>query len=188
MSSDIAFSIDLSLLRLVEEAVTSEGYEVIVQTDDVGMTMILAENDYFMVAATAVGTVKDLASAEPYLVDRLSVAVSSEGAGPKRWDAYAVLLTQQTGGNDDDLSRLFELAYDTSGVRRIVQAGVHPDLESVRRAIVPFVRPPDLLSRDLAADPLEQLEQELERLGSDPLTARRALDVYRAGGGLSDVF
>lgn len=179
--------VDRTLLRLIEDVFRAEGYEVVALAPPAdSLPMVLAENNYFMAAATAVATVQDLALAEPHLVSRLADATSN--AGPKRWDAYALILTQQEATSDEfDASRLFELAYDTSRARRIVQAGVRPDLASVRRAIVPFIEPPELVTEDLLVDPLTQLGEELIRRGVvAPELVRRAVDVYRFGGSLSD--
>jgi hypothetical protein len=182
--------VDWPLLRLIEDVLRDEGYEVVtVGSDDGLLPMVLAENNYFMAAATAVATLNDLALAEPHLVSRLAEVTASEAAGPKRWDAYAVLLTQQEpAGNESDAKRLFELAYDTAVARRIVQAGVRLDVRSVRRAIVPFVEPPNLVAYDLATEPLDQLREELVRMGASLELVDRAIDVYRAGGSVSDVF
>lgn len=180
--------VDRTMLRLIEDVFRDEDYEVVALTADEGsVPMVLAENNYFMAAATAVATVEDLALAEPHLVSRLAVATSAANAGPKRWDAYALLLTQQEAGADDSVTnRLFEMSYDTSRARRIVQAGVKADLVSVRRAIVPFIEPPEFVTGDLLEDPLTQIEEELIRRGANPELASRAVEVYRSGGSLSD--
>ena len=179
--------VDWPLLRLVEEVLRDEGYEVVLLDADEPLPMLLAENNYFMAAATAVATVQDLPLAEGYLIARLSQATSSATAGPKRWDAYALMLTQQVStGEEFESSRLFEIAYDTSTARRILQAGVKPDLASVRRAIVPFIRPPALVLGELVADPLEQLLAQLIGRGASPEVATRAVEVYRSGGNLTD--
>lgn len=182
--------VDWPLLRLIEEVLRAEDYEVVtVGGDQDALPMVLAENNYFMAAATAVATLSDLALAEPHLVSRLTEATASDAAGPKRWDAYAVLLTQQEpSGDDNDAKRLFELAYDTAGARRIVQAGVRLDVQSVRRAVVPFVEPPDLVSQELVTEPLDQLRDELVRMGSPVELVDRALDIYRARGSIPDAF
>lgn len=186
MPQDLHPTVDRTLLRLVEEVLRSEQYEVLALASAEGAPpMVLAENTYFMVAATAVATVQDLPLAEPYLVSRLSEVTAN--AGPKRWDAYALVLTQQEAiGSDSDTSRLFELAYDTSRARRIVHVGVKPDLESVRRAVIPFIPPPSFVAEDLLNDPLDQVQNELVGRGIGPDIVTRAVEVYRAGGKLSD--
>lgn len=178
--------IDRTLLRLIEDVFRAENYEVVsVASSPPSVPMVLAENNYFMAAATAVATVQDLALAEPHLVSRLATAAAI--AGPKRWDAYALMLTQQeVTAEEFEANRLFELAYDTSRVRRIVQAGVKADLASVRRAIVPFIEPPGVTAEDLLVDPLTQLQDELIRQGVEAPLVHRAVDVYRSGGSLSD--
>ncbi len=180
--------VDRTLLRLIEEVLRAEDYEVVTETiGGVSLPIVLAENNYFMAAATAGATVSDLALAEPHLVNRLREV--SPQAGPKRWDAYALLLTQQKATNDDfESSRLFELAYDTSSARRIVQAGVNPDRSAVRRAIVPFIEPPRLVVDDLVMDPLTQLRVELVQHGQSEELVGRAIDLYRSGGSVADAF
>lgn len=178
--------VDRTLLRLIEEVFRAEGYEVIVTPPTAAhLPMVLAENNYFMAAATAVATVEDLALAEPHLVSRLAEVTGT--AGPKRWDAYAVMLTQQLATGDEfDAGKLFELTYDTSRARRIVQAGVPADLTSVRRAIVPFIEPPELITEELLVDPLTQLQAELIQRGMRSELVQRAVNVYRSGGNLSN--
>ena len=71
--------------------------------------------------------------------------LTASDAGPKRWDAYLILLTQERSPETSDTTReLFNINYDTTGLRRLAHTGVDATLTAVRQALIPFVAPIEL--------------------------------------------
>ena len=157
-------STDRELLVLARSVLADEGYSV--EDVDGELPLLLAENNYFVVGVATAPTIYQLLAAEgiaeAMLVDRLT----SSDPGPKRWDAYLMLLTQEQSSESAEVSRdLFSINYDTVGLRRIVQTGVAPRLASVRTALAPFVEPIQLDDPSIASDPFESLVEALAARG-----------------------
>ena len=58
-------------------------------------TVLLAENAYSIIALAATPTMDDLVAAEPHMEGLLHKRIEGADVGPKLWDAYVVLLTQE---------------------------------------------------------------------------------------------
>ena len=113
--------------------------------------------------------------------------VEREGIGPKLWDAYVVLLTQERPSDQrDGLRPLFKINYDTRGFRRMARAGVEPTIRGVRNALTPFVEPVRLEDTGLATPPLVALVAALITHGVNESVAGRAIEIYKQGGRLGD--
>lgn len=57
----------------------------------------------------------------------LAQRIESAALGPKKWDTYLVLLTQEKSAEDDDVTRdLYAINFDRSRLRRIAHTGVDP--------------------------------------------------------------
>ncbi len=149
--------------------------------------VLLAENAYCIVALATTPTVDDLIAAEPQVEALLHSNVEREGIGPKLWDAYVVLLTQERPSDQrDGLRPLFKINYDTRGFRRMARAGVEPTIRGVRNALTPFVEPVRLEDTGLATPPLVALVAALITHGVNESVAGRAIEIYKQGGRLGD--
>ncbi|PRZ34818.1 hypothetical protein CLV47_12350 [Antricoccus suffuscus] len=178
---------DDELLRIVEAVLSEQGFHV--ETVSEGIDLVLAENSYFVVAAAAMNTIRDLILAEPVAFEALAQRVKSAALGPKRWDTYLVLLTQEKSAEDDGVTRdLFAINYDTSQLRRIAHTGVDPTSEAVSHALAPFVEP--ATSSTTAAvqpDALHSLLDALISRGVDRELTQRAITAFGQGATLDDV-
>jgi hypothetical protein len=162
-----------------------EGYSV--EDIEAGLSVLLAENRYFVIAVVAVPTISQVLVAEGMAEAILLDRVASSDAGPKRWDAYLILLTQEQSPESGAAAReLFTINYDTAGLRRIVHTDVAPRLSSVRRALAPFVRPITLDDPSIATDPFESLLEALAERGVERDLATRAVTAFRQGVRLVD--
>ena len=129
----------------------------------------------------------DLIAAEPFVEDLLHSCLAEADVGPKVWDAYVVLLTQERPADQGDGSLpLFDINYDTRGFRRIARAGVEATNRGVRNALISFVRPIRLGDAGITSDPLQALSLALVTHGLAESIATRAVDIYQQGGQLDD--
>ena len=150
--------------------------------------VLLSENPYSIVALAATQTLRDLVAAEPHVAALLRERLRGVDVGPRLWDTYLVLLTQERPSDEGaGLEPLFGFAYDTRGSRRIARVDVEPTMHGVRRALTAFVAPPRLTSAGLETAPFEALARALVSRGVDSATASRAVAAYRQGGRLEDV-
>lgn len=133
-----------------------------------GMTLLLAENDFFAVGLVEFNTPAELSGAEAAgaaeLADRLST-----GAGAKRWDTYLVLLSATLAG-DAMPESVTTIVYNTRFFRRIVRWNVQPDEDSLSRALRPFLP----LTAAQAEQPMSPLNRLAERLPSYGVSAKDA--------------
>lgn len=176
---------DDDLLQVTRSVLTDQGFQV----GSLGGTidLVLAENNYFVVAVAAMNTIGELIQAEPVALDALGQLLESAILGPKKWDTYLVLLTQEKSAEDDDVTRdLYAINYDTSRLRRIAHTGVDPTPDAVSHALAPFVAPS---SKTLVgqADAFESLLQALVSRGVDEALAQRAITAFEQGATLDDV-
>lgn len=179
-------SMDADLLSVAESILSDQGY--LVEKLDNPMGLLLAENAYFVVAVVATHTIQDLrvsqGPAEEVLAERLATA----SIGPKKWDAYLVLLTQERSPEDDLTTReLYAINYDTTRLRRIAHTGVSVTPESVSHALAPFVAPLEGNATNIHEDPFARLLTALEVRGVDGDLANRAIAAFEQGASLDDV-
>ena len=149
--------------------------------------VLLAENEYCIVALAATPTMDDLVAAEPHLEAYLNKGVGGADIGPKIWDIYVVLLTQEKPSEQGSgLLPLFEINYDTRGFRRMARVGIEATTQGVRNALIPFVPPVKLEDKEITTAPLVALSDELISRGIEESVATRAVEIYQTGGQLDD--
>lgn len=177
---------DRDLLLLMEAVLLEQGFQV--EHADQGIDLLLAENRYFVIAAAAMNTINNLINAEPIAVEALASRVDSATLGPKKWDTYVVLLTQEKSGEDDQVTHdLYKINYDTALLRRIAHTGVAPTREDVERALAPFMHPKRSASEEASTDALTLLLQSLVSRGAESDLAHRAINAFRQGAVLDDI-
>lgn len=178
---------DRDLLGLARTVLVSEGFEVEMFEGEV--PLLLAENKYFVVGVAATATIRDLIQAEGLAAQGLTERMSKADAGPKLWDAYLVLLTQERSPDAGSVTReLYQINYDTSRLRRLAHTGVPGTVAGVRTALTPFVRPITLDSPIVQIDPFDSMIASLTLQGVDRELAARAVDAFRQGGNVGDAF
>lgn len=177
---------DDELLVLARSVLAQQGYAVEEIVGDVGI--LLAENAYFLVGVVATSTIAQLLVAEGIAEAVISERLAASDAGPKRWDAYLILLTQERLPESETTTReLFEINYDTARLRRIAHAGVSPTIRSVSEALSPFLKPVELADASVIEDPFKLLVRALTSRGVDPALAGRAVTAFEKGVPLGDV-
>lgn len=177
---------DDALLRITKAVLAEQGFQV--ETVSGGIDLILAENRYFVVAVAAMNTIRDLILAEPIAFEALVRRIESTALGPKKWDTYLVLLTQEKSAEDDGITRdLYAINYDTARLRRIAHTGVDPIPEAVSHALAPFVEPVATTTSAEHADALDSLLRALISRGVDKDLAQRAITAFEQGATLDDV-
>lgn len=179
------FQTDNNVLELVQKVLSQAGYT----TEKVAHkgTVLLAENAYFVIALTATTTIDGLLIAESQVEELLHDRIKGVDLGPKRWDAYVVLLTQEQPTEEGEgLQPLFSIAYDTQSFRRITRVEVRPTIRGVRNALTPFIEPVRLEDAGLSDPPLESMVAALVRNGVEKDLVSWAVDTYREGGRLHD--
>lgn len=176
---------DAELLRVAGTVLADQGFRV--QNVSGSIDLLLAENSYFVVAVAAMNTIGDLIQAEPIAFEALAQLIESAALGPKKWDTYLVLLTQEKSAEEDTVTRdLYAINYDTSRLRRIAHTGVDPTPEAVRHALAPFVEPSSNTSA-AQADAFDSLLRALISRGVDRELAQRAIAAFEQGAMLDDV-
>lgn len=177
---------DDELLRITKAVLSEQGFHV--ETVSEGVDLVLAENSYFVVAVAAMNTIRDLILTEPAAFEALAQRIESATLGPKKWDTYLVMLTQEKSAEDDEVTRdLYAINYDTSRLRRIAHTGVDPTPEAVRHALAPFVEPAMSTTSAAQADALNSLLRALISRGVDEELAQRAVTAFEQGATLDDV-
>ncbi|MET4428635.1 hypothetical protein [Mycolicibacterium sp. 624] len=177
---------DAELLHIARSVLAEEGYSI--ESLASGIDLVLAENPYFVVAVAAVNTIQELlligGIAEASLAERLNVST----IGPKKWDAYLVLLTQERSPEDDATTRdLYAINYDTARLRRIAHTGVDATPEAVAHALAPFVAPMEASSTEILQDPFAAFVDALATRGVPREFANRAASAFEQGASLDDV-
>lgn len=177
---------DDELLRITKAVLLEQGFHVETVSGDIDL--VLAENTYFVVAVAAMNTIHDLILAESLVFDALAQRIKTAILGPKKWDTYLVLLTQEKSAEEDDVTRdLYAINYDTSRLRRIAHTGVDPTPEAVSHALAPFVEPATSTAPATQADALESLLHVLISRGVNEELAQRAITAFEQGVVLDDV-
>jgi len=143
---------------------------------------LLAENDHFVVAVVAARSLEDLRVLEGQVAVALGDLLAATDLGPKRWDAYVVLLArsdaEQRGRPD-----VLDLEYNTRSLRRIVSLGVSET--SVDEALAPFFALPQPPPGGLPSA-YEELVEQLIVHGIERERAEAAVAMYRRSGSVSD--
>ena len=179
-------SSDDELLRISKEVMSEQGFQV--ETISGGIDLLLAENSYFVVAIAAMNTIRDLIFAESTAFETLARRVESVTLGPKKWDTYLVLLTQEKSAEDDDITHdLYTINYDMSRLRRIAHTGVDPTPEAVSHALAPFVEPAGSRTSAVQDDALDSLLIALISRGVNEEFAQRTIAAFKQGATLDDV-
>lgn len=177
---------DGELLRIANAVLSEQDFHV--ETVSGGMDLILAENSFAVVCVAAMSTIRDLIFAEDVALEALAQRLESAALGPKKWDTYLVLLTQEKSAEDDDVTRdLYAINYNTSRLRRIAHTGVDPTPEAVSHALAPFVEPVTSTTSAAHADALDSLLRALVSRGVDEELAQRAITAFAKGVLLDDV-
>jgi hypothetical protein len=178
--------VDDELLAFARTVLVGERYVVEDVTAD-GVRLLLAENRYFVLAVVAAATIEQIVIAEGWGEEFLVGRLRSANMGPKLWDAYLVLLTQELLPDRGDATReLFQINYDTRGVRRMAHSGVFPRLADVRNALTPFVAPIELDDPTIATNAFDSFIEALVARGIDREVAVRAVTASRQGADIAD--
>ncbi len=177
---------DSDLLLLARDVLRTAGFAVEEVTGE--PSLIFAENRYFVVAVTATSTIAQLLVAEGATEIALAERIARSDAGPKIWDSYVVLLTQEHSVENDEASRaLYEINYDTARMRRIAHIGVEATAAGMREVLAPFVAPRSVADASVSESPLVLLLQALVSHGVNKDLAARAVTAFDQGASLVDV-
>lgn len=170
-----------SVLDTAERVLRSAGFLAEPSETSQGLPILLAENEYFLLAVVNASSVKELIAAEESAVTDLVNRISASKPGPKQWDAYLVLLTQEEiPSQPRALEDLFAIRHNTRYVRRVAQVGVGRTTESVTAALRQFLPLPKVIAGDSAVDPLLLLEEELRRHGIRADEASKAVTTFKS--------
>ncbi len=175
-----------ALLALAADILRSGGYAIEPFEVDFQTKGLRAENLLFVVNVVSAPTMTDLVRMNGAVSGKLAREFS-EGMGPKRWDGYLVLLTQESVLDIGEATvQLYNLSYDTSVVRRIARAGVEASLSAIREILRPFL-PLEPHGLDSFGDPLELLRAELVLQGIPDAVALRTVSAFREDKSLRNV-
>jgi len=179
-------SSDADLLLLARDVLRAAGFAVEEVPGE--PSLIFAENRYFVVAVAATPTIAQLLVAEGSAEAALAERLSRSDAGPKVWDSYVVLLTQERSVESDAASRaLYDINYDTARMRRIAHIGVDATALGMREVLAPFVAPRAIVDTSVSERPLGLMLQALLSRGVDQEMATRAIAAFDQGASLVDV-
>lgn len=121
--------------------------------------------------------IADLELLESHAAPELSEMLAHGDLGPKRWDAYLVLMA--SGDSDERGNReVIDLQYNTRSLRRIVALGVSADEEAVLTVLATFMPLPEPPSGGLTSAFTDLIEQ-LVINGVDRESAESAVDGYQ---------
>lgn len=138
---------------------------------------LFAESDDFVLAIVAGRRLPDLELLESHAAPEFSEMLTHADLGPKRWDAYLVLVA--SGDSDERGNReVVDLQYNTRSLRRIVALGVSADEDAVLNVLATFMPLPDPPSGGLTSAFTELIEQ-LVINGVDRESAESAVEGYR---------
>jgi hypothetical protein len=147
---------------------------------------LFAEDAFFVIAVVAARRLSDATRLESFAAADLLERLAASPFGGKRWDAYVVVLSEETLPADSEHARnLVDLQYNTRGVRRLIAMGVS-DVASLSSALRPFLPLPDPAPGGLS-DALEDLTEQLVVNGIDRDLAERYIAAFRDTGTLDDL-
>lgn len=185
MRGDLSFGQEH--LRLAETILRRGGFAVSTIQLSANLTLLVAENDYFVLGVVVASSLEELLQMESSLSVAFVNRLAEQAAGPKQWDAYLVLLTPDRAvESNEEVAELAAINRDTRYLRRLAHVGVTATSESVERALRPFLPLPPLKELDTGVDALTLLEQELPRYGIEPDQVTRLLARYRTSGVIDD--
>ncbi|WP_143445359.1 hypothetical protein [Janibacter indicus] len=177
---------DGDLLNLAKAVLSEQGFHI--ESVNANVKLLLAENSYFVVAVAAMSTTRDLVLAESAAFNVLVDRIESVALGPKKWDTYLVLLTQENLAEDDDVTRdIYSINYDTSRLRRIAHTGVAATPKAVGHALAPFFEPASSAMSAAQDDALDELLKVLVARGVDHDLAHRSVAAFDQGASLDDI-
>jgi hypothetical protein len=142
--------------------------------------VLLAEDAYFVVAATAAKSLARVRVIEPFLSAYLSERMAERPVGDKIWDGYVVLLIEERFVDLDGTTSVYDLLYDTSYVRRMVSLGVRPNKQSLKNALRPFLALPRVEVQEVLGDVLGDLADALATEGIERTQAAQAVETFRS--------
>ncbi len=170
--------VDPEGMELMQHVLSNAGYST--RTDGTQEPLsLVAENADNFVVAIATPTVADLVRAEPVVTARLVELLIAGGASNKKWDGYAVLLTNQPA-QQELTELLFGLTYNLRQVRRLIKVGVEPTLAGFARALRPVLPMGNEARAEMARDPLTALEETMVTAGADPGLVGHTFADFRA--------
>jgi hypothetical protein len=168
-------------------ALRREGF--ILQVDELkdGKQLLLAENPYFILCLASADGARSIPLTESLAATHLARRLASVKPGAKKWDAYVVVMTGDKFESDPAaVARVYGLSHNTSEFRRVLRAGVEPDLDQVEAALRLFMPVTKLEEPILSGDPLDDLKVELARRGLAVPDAQRLVDEFRSLGTITD--
>ena len=181
---------DTDLLHLSRRLLKEEGF--VVKDSDSQPPILLAESPHFLLAVVATTSVSEFPDAEDAAMNALADHIPRDNPGPKKWDAYIVILTRDAASADTGgaalTHSLFDLAYDRYGMRRIAHVGVEATPAGVRDALANFFAlpaVPPMTGTSLSVDPLSELGDALTKHRVDVEVANRAIAMFQSGLRLS---
>lgn len=136
---------------------------------------LLAENEYFVIAVVAGRTLDDVRLFEGYLAAALTGLLGDHDVGPKRWDAYAVLMAR-SDASERGRPEVLDLQYNTRSIRRLVCLGVSEPM--VDEVLAPFLSLPAPPPGGLPSA-YEELVDQLIVHGVEEERARTVVNEYR---------
>lgn len=141
-------------------------------------TMLLAENEYFIVGLADFSDAQDLIAAEASASQSLVERLADLDSTAKRWDVYLVLLSPSAKSGEDLSETITTIVYNTRYLRRIVRWDLTPDAHVLTRALQPFL-PLPAPPLDRPAAPTELLVERLAQFGIGADEARLAVSQWR---------
>lgn len=174
----------LDIAQLVLQSADFEHYPFTTRNDT---KVVVAENAYYVLAIAQVAELSTVAAYDEELAGILIDAAKTAGLRAKRWDLYAVLLSEWSAPDEEALTiTLSEIRQDTQSVRRIVRSGVEPTLEGVQQALTTFLPFRALSSSIALEDPLSHLQRVLPAHGTSESSAARVIAAFRATSQVND--
>jgi len=173
-----------NLLGTAAMILRNSGYVTkLITVPELTASLLLAENQNFLLASAAAPTLAEMLRMEKSASIEVANLVARAVAGPKQLDTYLVLLTPDQSPEDKQtVAALFAINYNTRYLRRLVNVGISPTEDSLRRALKTFLPPPRVTEFAKESDPLAHLEKELLRHGITIDDAADAVASFRATG------
>jgi len=175
--------LDIALLVLA-----SAGFDNFRFTSRNETDIVVAENAYYVLAITQVSDLTTLPAFDEELASFLIDSARSTELRAKRWDLYAVLMSERFAPDQEPMTvTLSELRQDTHSVRRIVRSGIEPTLDGVEHALTTFLPLKSFGDEVALEDPLGHLQRLLPTHGIPESVATRAIAAFRVTGQVNDV-
>lgn len=141
-----------------------------------------------VVAITQVSDLTTLPAFDEELASFLIDSARSTELRAKRWDLYAVLMSERFAPDQEPMTvTLSELRQDTHSMRRIVRSRLEPTLDGVEHALTTFLPLKSFGDEVALEDPLGHLQRLLPTHGIPESVATRAIAAFRVTGQVNDV-